>query len=190
MVITFNPKCDILSLMGNFNRGGNRGGGGGRFFGRDGFGRKDFGGGDRGGSRGGFGGGRGGDREMFKTTCSNCGKDCEVPFRPTNSKPVYCNDCFPKFNNRGGDDRRGAGDRPRFSDRGPQAPAANMNNGQFENLNIKLDKILRLLQPVTVAPEKKVAEVKEAVVMESAVASEVVETPKVKKASKKKVSKE
>ena len=33
-------------------------------------------------------------REMFDATCSNCGKDAKVPFRPTNGKPVYCSDCF------------------------------------------------------------------------------------------------
>ena len=35
-----------------------------------------------------------GPREMFTATCSNCGKDAQVPFRPTSGKPVYCNDCF------------------------------------------------------------------------------------------------
>ena len=33
-------------------------------------------------------------REMFTATCSNCGKDAQVPFRPTSGKPVYCSDCF------------------------------------------------------------------------------------------------
>lgn len=62
-------------------------------------------GGDRGGSRGGFGGGRGGfskprgferggDMPTYKATCAECGKSCDVPFRPTSGKPVYCNDCF------------------------------------------------------------------------------------------------
>ncbi|OIO47962.1 MAG: hypothetical protein AUJ28_00215 [Parcubacteria group bacterium CG1_02_37_51] len=31
---------------------------------------------------------------MHRATCSDCGKDCEVPFRPTGEKPVYCSDCF------------------------------------------------------------------------------------------------
>lgn len=31
---------------------------------------------------------------MHKTTCSKCGKDCEVPFKPTGSKPVFCSECF------------------------------------------------------------------------------------------------
>ena len=35
-----------------------------------------------------------GPREMFSATCSNCGREAQVPFRPTGSKPVYCSDCF------------------------------------------------------------------------------------------------
>ena len=41
------------------------------------------------------GGGRGrGDRQMYETTCSNCGVTTSVPFRPTGDKPVYCRDCY------------------------------------------------------------------------------------------------
>ena len=51
-----------------------------------------------GGSGGGYGGGYverdRGPREMFTATCSNCGKEATVPFRPTSGKPVYCSDCF------------------------------------------------------------------------------------------------
>jgi CxxC-x17-CxxC domain-containing protein len=50
-----------------------------------------------GGGGGGYGGGRSsssGPREMFAATCSSCGKEARVPFRPTNGKPVYCSDCF------------------------------------------------------------------------------------------------
>jgi CxxC-x17-CxxC domain-containing protein len=35
-----------------------------------------------------------GPREMFTATCSNCGNEARVPFRPTTGKPVYCSDCF------------------------------------------------------------------------------------------------
>jgi CxxC-x17-CxxC domain-containing protein len=55
------------------------------------------GGGGGGYSSGGYGGGGGYDRaprEMFSATCSNCGKEAQVPFRPTSGKPVYCSDCF------------------------------------------------------------------------------------------------
>lgn len=44
-----------------------------------------------------FGGPRNfGPREMTKTVCSDCGKECEVPFKPTEGRPVYCRDCLPK----------------------------------------------------------------------------------------------
>jgi len=51
------------------------------------------------------------DREMHKAVCSDCGKDCEVPFKPTEGKPVKCQDCFRKnrpersFNNNRNFDR-------------------------------------------------------------------------------------
>jgi len=40
------------------------------------------------------GGGGYGPREMTTVTCSNCGKDAEVPFKPRGDRPVYCSDCF------------------------------------------------------------------------------------------------
>ena len=36
----------------------------------------------------------GGPREMHKVTCSDCGKECDVPFKPLAGKPVYCRDCY------------------------------------------------------------------------------------------------
>ena len=47
---------------------------------------------------GNFGGGGGGfeKRTMYKATCSDCGQECEVPFKPTEGKPVYCRDCYRK----------------------------------------------------------------------------------------------
>ena len=47
-----------------------------------------------GGGGGGFGNRSSGPREMFTATCSSCGREAKVPFRPTNGKPVYCSDCF------------------------------------------------------------------------------------------------
>src|SRR5215212_7997168 len=62
------------------------GGGGGSSYGS--------GGGGGGGYSSGGGGGGGyrdrGPREMFSATCSSCGKEAQVPFRPTSGKPVYC----------------------------------------------------------------------------------------------------
>ena len=45
--------------------------------------------------RGGFQGNRG-DREMFETTCAECGKKCKVPFKPDGTRPVYCQECYRK----------------------------------------------------------------------------------------------
>ena len=48
-----------------------------------------------------------GPATMHQTICNQCGKPCEVPFRPTHGKPVYCDICFRNKreagNNRGGD---------------------------------------------------------------------------------------
>ncbi len=51
------------------------------------------------GGRGGFGGrsgGYGAPREMHDAVCSDCGQPCQVPFKPTEGRPVYCRNCFPK----------------------------------------------------------------------------------------------
>lgn len=85
--------------MDNFNSGSSGGGDRGErrsFGGRDG-GRRSFGGGGGrsfGGSRGGFGRQSFGPREMHKAVCSDCKQECEVPFKPTEGKPVYCKNCF------------------------------------------------------------------------------------------------
>src|SRR5689334_5670388 len=116
-----------MNTMGNFDRDDRRGGG---FRG----GRSSFGGGDR------------GSRPMFDAICSNCGRACQVPFRPTNGKPVYCSDCFEKMGGR--NDRQGS-DRPRFDDR---KPSFDQNKATLDALNSKLDKILNLLQPKVEVP--------------------------------------
>jgi len=35
-------------------------------------------------------------RKMYKIVCSDCGKEAEVPFKPTEGRPVYCRECFQK----------------------------------------------------------------------------------------------
>ena len=34
------------------------------------------------------------DRPSFTVTCGDCGDECQVPFKPRDSRPVYCNECF------------------------------------------------------------------------------------------------
>ena len=36
------------------------------------------------------------NRQMYKAKCADCGKDCEVPFKPAGDRPVYCRDCYRK----------------------------------------------------------------------------------------------
>jgi CxxC-x17-CxxC domain-containing protein len=34
------------------------------------------------------------ERRFTKAICADCHKECEVPFKPTGDRPVYCKDCF------------------------------------------------------------------------------------------------
>jgi CxxC-x17-CxxC domain-containing protein len=47
-----------------------------------------------------FGGGRKNfdrrPREMHDAKCAECGKNCQVPFKPSGDKPVLCGDCYKK----------------------------------------------------------------------------------------------
>ena len=36
------------------------------------------------------------ERILHKAVCADCKKECEVPFRPSQDRPVYCKDCFSK----------------------------------------------------------------------------------------------
>jgi CxxC-x17-CxxC domain-containing protein len=155
-----------MIFVRDFNRDRNSGGrsGGGRSFPR-----RDF---DR-------------PQEMHQAICSNCGKTCEVPFKPNGSKPVFCRECFQA--NRTGESRRpdfeGRNNNfppppPRSDDREPHQPPVDPHKEQFEAINAKLDRILNLLnesvkKPVVATP----------VVIEPAIIVEPkAETPKEKTA--------
>jgi CxxC-x17-CxxC domain-containing protein len=77
---------------------------------------------------------------MFEAVCDKCHQTCEVPFRPTGDKPVYCNDCF------------GSGSRSEKS------AGSDQNKKQFDMLNAKLDTILEILsgKKATVKSAKEV----------------------------------
>ena len=95
---------------------------------------------------GGFGD-RGSRRpEMHEATCSKCGKRCQVPFRPTGNKPVFCSACFEQS---GSNQDRNS--RPRdFNSRGSDRPSYQSGNSsnpeQLNQINAKLDKIIKILQ--------------------------------------------
>lgn len=114
-------------------------------------------------------GDRGSDRgpvEMHSAVCDNCGKSCEVPFRPTSGKPVYCSNCFES--KREGSDSRSSG----YERRSPERP----DNGLSE-INAKLDNILRLLESQKpVVKEKKPAKIKEEETIEAEEPTPVINT--------------
>ena len=71
----------------------------------------------------------GGPKEMHKAVCAECGQECEVPFRPTSNKPVYCSDCFEK---------RSKGSSSRSSDKHSER--------DHDIINEKLNKIMKALK--------------------------------------------
>jgi CxxC-x17-CxxC domain-containing protein len=93
-------SCRASRKAARGDGGGNGGGdygsyGAGGGYSAGGYSSGGGGGGYSSGGGGGYGGGRDrGPREMFAATCSSCGKEAQVPFRPTSGKPVYCSDCF------------------------------------------------------------------------------------------------
>ena len=132
--------------MRDFNRGG----------------RRD----DRRGGGGGFRGGRdsgrsfGGDRgrpSMHKAVCDACKADCEVPFRPTGDKPIFCSDCFEKQGGRDRDrgNRFGGGrDRaPRFESKGADNSKEILKG--IKTLNYKLDELIKALGATTPTEKTK-----------------------------------
>jgi CxxC-x17-CxxC domain-containing protein len=133
--------------MGNFNRGEDRGGfrSGGRNGEREsgrsgGFQKRSFGGASDRGNK---------EQMMHQATCSECGKRCDVPFRPVNGKPVYCNDCF-------GSKR---GSLPVSSDRSPakfhyenRERTGGNDDGvkrQLSEMNMKLDRLVKAMESLT-----------------------------------------
>ena len=42
------------------------------------------------------------ERSFTKAICAECKAECEVPFKPTGDRPVYCKECFAKRKEGGG----------------------------------------------------------------------------------------
>ncbi len=137
-----------------------------------------------GGFKGGQGGGRpgprdfgdrGGDRErprLYPAVCAQCGKNCEVPFRPDGQKPVYCRDCFGRPREEGaGSFRQG----PARYDAPAQPRAENGDmtalRRQVDALNTKIDNVLRLMQAAQLRAEPAPAPAEEAPVKEKSPAA-------------------
>lgn len=106
----------------------------------------------------------GGRMELFPAVCAECKKNCEVPFRPTNDKPVYCRDCFgkqrqvPGRNSNGADGPRVNFQREEFQEREYRPePTKPQNDEKIDALKRQLDlvesKLNRILELVNVKPE-------------------------------------
>lgn len=190
--------------MANFQRGGDDRGGR-----RDG--GRDSRGGDRGG-RGGFDnkrsftGARRGDNnsQMHKATCGDCGKSCEVPFRPTGEKPVFCRDCFGakkdpsnKYGSR--DEGRNETRSYNNNDTIERAPSVENKssvmgsdvrsaiatiNARIESLSFSIEKLNKMVETLNTKKEESKVEVKKEVTVK---AVEKVATKKV--AAKKTIAK-
>ena len=37
-----------------------------------------------------------GEKTFTKAVCADCSKECQIPFKPSGGRPVYCQDCFAK----------------------------------------------------------------------------------------------
>lgn len=55
-------------------------------------------------------------RPVYRATCADCQKACELPFKPSGDRPVYCKECFAKR-------RAGNNFKPAFVNK-PQTSAA------------------------------------------------------------------
>lgn len=120
---------------------------------------------DRRGGRSNFGSRDSRPSEMHDAVCAECGNNCKIPFFPRSGKPVFCSECFEKQNSQGGNrnsddrrssfsDRRNSNDRrPSYSDRSDRNDSRSRNDRpsvnykeQFEIVNSKLDKVLKLVE--------------------------------------------
>lgn len=97
-----------------------------------------------------------GPAALFKATCAKCGVSCEVPFRPTGGRPIYCRDCFQGKNDAGdgvGGSRFSKKDyggknysRPDFRS------GVGSNDGlrsQLESINVKMDRLIKAVEAMT-----------------------------------------
>lgn len=83
---------------------------------------------------------------MHSAICAECGERCEVPFRPSGEKPVYCNNCF-GGKRAGGNDRLDRRVKSTFS-----RSATNHESGN--NLKSEIDSIISKLDQLTEAVQK------------------------------------
>jgi CxxC-x17-CxxC domain-containing protein len=56
------------------------------------------------------------ERKLYQVICADCNKECEVPFKPSADRPVYCRECFSRRNGDGTLFKRKYDHRPKEQD--------------------------------------------------------------------------
>ncbi len=88
---------------------------------------------------------RNSELEMTSAICAKCGKSCEIPFKPTGNRPVYCRSCFTQTGpSESGNESRNFASRDRYSNRSESKSGS--SSEELDRINRKLDKILRALE--------------------------------------------
>ncbi|MEI6152837.1 MAG: CxxC-x17-CxxC domain-containing protein [Deltaproteobacteria bacterium] len=94
-------------------------------------------------------------KQSHRAVCDKCGTNCEVPFKPTGSKPIYCQDCFRTMGDSESPRPRQFGRREYPVSRRldnfkkseySESAGPDQSKRELEQINFKLDKILRILE--------------------------------------------
>lgn len=85
-------------------------------------------------------------KTLTKVSCHSCGMPCQVPFVPVANRPVYCNDCFKKTDSHPKREKSSHFKRNTESTSYSKYTEPKSNNSDLAQINMKLDKILKLLE--------------------------------------------
>ena len=106
----------------------------------------------------------GGDRQLHDAICAKCGENCQVPFKPNDSKPVYCSNCFDK------------------------GAKGGQSSEQLDTINAKLDLIIKAMGLGSVSTKEKVEKKSEPEAKKEVAAPKKEKTKAKAKVASKKVS--
>jgi CxxC-x17-CxxC domain-containing protein len=113
---------------------------------------------------------------MHNAVCGECNNKCEVPFRPSQDKPVFCRDCFSNKREGAADrnpNKRGYVERDRNESRSISMPiqsqnTTNLNSGvnedvkrKLESMSVKIDNLTFLVEKLSEKVNYKNTEIKE-----------------------------
>ncbi len=138
------------------------------------------------------------ENKSYPAVCSDCGKACDVPFRPDGVKPVLCRDCYskkaPATNMNGNRDRFTSNEQRGHAPVAPAVPTVEINQivKQLTALEVKVNQILDLIKAseklAETIPELAEEEKPKKVAAKKAVAKVATKKVAAKKAPAKKVA--